>query len=161
MSVETMTRERLFSTVRDEHGAFWAKIRCLNQAQMVTLALPGSRTPKDVVAHVSSYEKELIRVLKARSVVGSDLLEVSPEERNAAIYEQNKDRPLVDVMSESKRVFAELVSLIRGLKEADLHDPGRFRGMPADRRPWQFIAENTYEHYRAHIKELEGALGAS
>jgi hypothetical protein len=156
-----MTREQLFTKVREEHIAWWGVVRRFNQAQMVMLQLPDGRTPKDVVAHVTWYEKQIVGVLKARALVGSDLWDVSLEERNAAIREENKDRPLVDVMSESKRVFAELVSLIRALDEADLHDPARFPGMPQDWRPWKLIAENTFEHYRGHLPELEGLLGAA
>jgi hypothetical protein len=154
-----ITKDKLFSTVRDEHVRWWSAIRALNQAQMVMLRLPDGRTPKDVVAHVTWYEKQIVGVLKARALAGSELWDASLEERNAAIYEQNKDRPLVDVLSESKRVFAELVSLIRGLGEADLHDPARFAGMPQDWLPWRLIAENTFEHYRAHLEELEGLVG--
>jgi hypothetical protein len=156
-----MTKERLFSLVRDEHVKWWEAIRRLNQAQMVMLRFPDGRTPKDVVAHVTWYEKQIVGVLKARALVGSELWDVSLEERNAAIHEENKDRPLVDVLAESKRVFAELVSLIRSLSDADLHDPSRFPGMPADWRPWKLIAENTFEHYRGHLEELEGVLGGA
>lgn len=160
-AMEAMTKERLHSTVRDERIAWRGLVRQFNQAQMVMLKLPDGRTPKDVVAHVTWYEKQMVGVLRAGEMVGSDLWDVSVAERNAAIREENKERPLSDVLAESERVFADLISLIRSLKEADLHDPARFPGMPEDLKPWELIAENTYEHYRGHTPELEDLLKGS
>ena len=153
-----MTKAKLLSTVRDERCAWRELTRQFNQAQMVLLHLPDGRTPKDVVAHITWYERQLVGVLRAHALVSSKLWDLPVKERNARIYEQNKDRPLSDVLAESERVFAELISLIGTLREADLHDPARFPNMPADWEPWRLIAENTYEHYRGHRTELEDLL---
>ena len=157
--METMTKGTLVSSVRDGRIAWRALLKRFDQTQMVTLHLPDGRTPKDVAAHVTWYEKQVVGVLRARALVGSDLWDVSLAERNAAIHEENKDRPLLDVLSESERVFAELVGLLGMLQEADLRDPARFPGMPDDWEPWKLIVENTYEHYTGHTPELEDLLG--
>jgi hypothetical protein len=157
-AAEAMTKAKLQSTLLDERCAWRELTRQFNQAQMVLLHLPDGRTPKDVVAHVTWYERQLIGVLRSHALVGSELWDVSVEERNAAIYEQNKDRPLSDVLAESERVFAELIGLVGTLREGDLQDPTRFPKMPVDWEPWKLIAENSYEHYRGHRPELEGLL---
>ena len=48
-------------------------------------------------------------------------------------------------------VHEDLLQVLRTLDDTDLHDPARFAEMPAEWEPWSLIANNTYEHYEAHL----------
>jgi uncharacterized protein (TIGR03083 family) len=124
------------------------------------LARPGEEgdwSVKDVVAHITWHEREIVNMLRARSLeegVSSELWGLPTHERNRAIYDANRDRSLQDVLAESRQVYAELGELLAGLSEADLTDPGRYKDMPAEWQPWKLIAENTYEHYHDHAEAI-------
>lgn len=46
---------------------------------------------------------------------------------------------------------------LKQVSEADLHDPNQF-GMPPDWQPWQVLAENIWEHYDDHTRDLRSWL---
>jgi hypothetical protein len=93
-------------------------------------------------------------VLQARALVGSDLWDVSQYERNAAVYAQNRDRSLPDVLTEAQQVYAQLLAGLEALDDEDLNDAWRFKQMPAEWIPWQLIAGNSYGHYEEHIPSI-------
>jgi hypothetical protein len=106
-----------------------------------------------VIAHITWHEKEMIGLIEAHALVGSELWDLPLDRRNAVIYDRNKDRSLEDVQQEARQVYAQLLERLDTLSEADLHDPGRFPNMPPDWQPWKLIAENTYEHYDDHLSQ--------
>jgi len=118
----------------------------------------GVWTVKDVIAHVTWGEREMVGVLKERALAGSDLWGVSQQERNQAVYEQNRHRSLADVQQEARQVHAELWALCQALSEGELDDPSLFKDMPLDTRPWEYIVGNTYVHYREHMPSIRQFL---
>ena len=113
-----------------------------------------SRSVKDIIAHITWYEREMTGVIEARALVGSELWSVPLDERNEAIYRENKDRPLAEVLDEARQVHDRLMHQLESLSEQDLQDPGRFAEMPSDWKPWAVIASNTYEHYQHHVLQV-------
>jgi Protein of unknown function (DUF1706) len=101
----------------------------------------------------------MVGMVRARALVGSELWNLPTDERNAAIYEQNRTRDLDDVLSEARQVFPQLVAALKVLSDTDLNDPSRYPGMPPDWVPWQIIASNSYEHYGQHIPSVRAWEG--
>jgi hypothetical protein len=115
----------------------------------------GPWSVKDVVAHIAWHEKEMIGLIERRDLAAaSPWWDMPTDKRNQLVYEENKDRPLADVMTEAHAVHAQLAELLPALTDTDLCDPGWFAGMPADWVPWDVIAGNTYEHYAAHAETV-------
>jgi hypothetical protein len=156
--MKSMTKEQLLRHVRENHGRWFDAVARLDRDMMLEPAIAGGRTPKDVVAHVTWYEKEAAGVLLGRALGGSELWDRPQPERNATILAENRDRPLDDVLSEAEKVFSGLVALIEALEEADLHDPSRFANMPEEWEPWELVAENSYLHYQGHLPEIAALL---
>lgn len=125
---------------------------------MTEPGLAGEWSLKDIIAHVTWGEREMVGVLEARALVGSDLWNVSTDERNAAVYEQNRDRPLGDVLAEAQEIHAQLFTALEMLTDEDLNDPQRFQDMPADWIPWKLIAGNSYGHYDEHSPSIRAWL---
>jgi uncharacterized damage-inducible protein DinB len=125
------------------------------------MTIPGAAgfwSVKDIIAHITWGEQEMIGILKQRALVGSPLWEASQTDRNQAVYEQNRDRALPDILAEAGRVHAELWTLCQQLAEGDLDDPARFKNMPLETKPWEYLVGNTYEHYLEHIPSLRDFL---
>jgi hypothetical protein len=147
----------LLDKVRSERSRLDALLAGFTDEQMAQPGVDGDWSIKDHLAHITWHEREIVRMLSARSLeysVVSDLWNLPLHERNHAIYESNRDRSLEEVRAESRQVYAELSQLLEGVSEEDLTDPGRYKGMPGDWKPWRLIAENTYEHYHDHTEDL-------
>ena len=116
----------------------------------------GAWTIKDIIAHVVWHERQMVSMIKGRTLRNaSELWMLSTDERNDHIYKENKDRSLEEVTEEAQQVVVTLLQAAAGLTHADLNDPSRFDQMPADWVPWKIIADNTYWHYRQHTPDIE------
>ncbi|MFH1501630.1 MAG: DinB family protein [Candidatus Eisenbacteria bacterium] len=150
-----MTKGELLALVASERARLDAAVEGLRRNALLEEALPDGRTGKDILAHLTWYEREMVGVLRERALVGSDLWGVPQPERNAVIHSENRDRPLDEVLLDYARVHEELEGLLEGLEEPELHDAARFREMPPEWPPWEVFADNTYEHYAGHLPEFE------
>ena len=106
----------------------------------------GELSAKDLVAHVTWYEREVVAMLRTRA------MEVS------GLWEQARDVPLEDVRAESARVFSALIEELRLLPDEAYHDAALFADMPADWVPWELIAGNTIWHYPDHTGAIRRLL---
>ncbi len=149
---EFLERQR---RARAEWDALLAQV---GPERMVRPGAAGCWSVKDVVAHVAWFEREMVGMLRARALEGSDLWDLDQDARNAVVYEQNRDRPLDDVLAEARQVYAELLPLLEGMSEEEYTDAWCFRGMPPAWAPWSVIAGNTWEHYEAHMPAIRAAL---
>jgi hypothetical protein len=118
----------------------------------------GEWSIKDIVAHITWHEREMVEVLRQRALVGSNLWELPLDQRNATIFEENKHRSLDDILSQSGQTFRQLLREVEALSEEDLNDPARFKEMPPDWVPWKLLAENSYQHYPDHVASVAAWL---
>ena len=153
-----MDKATFLETLRADRAEWEAVLAAIPQERMSTPGVAGDWSVKDVVAHMAWGEREMVGVLRMRALVGSELWNVSQDARNAAVFEENRQRALEDVLAEEPQVFQQLLALLEPLTDEDLLDSGRFAEMPAEWEPWQVIASNTYEHYRQHVPDLRAWL---
>jgi uncharacterized protein (TIGR03083 family) len=156
-----MDKIRFLDMLLTERAEWDQVLSRIDEVRMSVPGVAGEWSVKDVVAHVTWYEREMVGVLTAHALAGSDLWDLPTDERNQMLFEQNRQRPLGDVLAEARQVFDQLLAAMRSLSDEDLVDPGRFRDMPADWVPWQILAGNTYEHYRDHLPGLREWLEES
>lgn len=157
---ERVTQEEFVARIHRSRAAWDGLIQGISREEMQKPGFCGDWSLKDVIAHITWYERAMVRLLQARAFVGSSLWELPLHERNAAIFRENKDTNLGQVLDESQQAFVELMSELDALTDDDLNDPARFPGMPPDWQPWQVIASNTCEHYEDHASQAEARLAA-
>ena len=149
-----MTKSELLANIRQARADWEAALAQLDDPQILHPGT-GGWSLKDVIAHITWHEREMIGVAQAHALVGSEMWGWPLDERNHAIYLSNKDRSLVDVRQEAGQVYPQLLQALDTLSDDELSDPARFPGMPQDWQPWKLIAENTYEHYLDHLADLQ------
>ena len=154
-----MTKAQFLDELDATRAEWDGLLAAVPEARMTVPGLDGQWSVKDVIAHITWHEREMVGVLQAHALVGSDLWDLPLAERNAIIYAQNRARPLAEVLADARAVYPQLVAAVHRLAEADLTDAGRFADMPDDWVPWQLLAENTYTHYRDHMPAIRGWLG--
>lgn len=121
---------------------------------MLEASLAGGWSVKDVVAHVTWSEREMVGVLRQRALVGSPLWALDQDARNAIVYAENRDRDLDELLSEEQRVYAELLPLLEELTSEDLVDAGRWEQMLPNVPPWRIFAGSTFLHYEDHAAAI-------
>ncbi len=102
MMPEKMTQSRMLELLQRGHQEWVALLAEVGRQQMEVPGLAGGWSVKDTVAHVSWFEREMVGMLKARALVGSELWNLPQDERNRQIQQGNKDRPLEDVLGEAR-----------------------------------------------------------
>ena len=150
-----MKKVDLVQKIKETHQAWDIALAKISEADMLLPSGKSGWTVTDTIAHISWFEREMVAVVEARALVGSDLWLLPPDERNAAIYEENHTRPLTAILTESTQIQQQLVKALSDLPHNfPLDDPAQFENMPADWIPWELIASNSFEHYQAHYLGL-------
>lgn len=119
---------------------------------------PGKWSIKDIMAHISWHEQEMVRLIQPRKLVGSEWWNLPTDERNEKIYQSTRERSLEDVTAEAGSVHQQLMTSLEQLTDEDLENSSHFVDMPPDWVPWKIIASNTYEHYSQHERDLKRNL---
>ena len=151
-----VNKPALLGMIRSARARWEALLAEIPAAWMTEPGVEGEWSVKDVVAHIAWGEREALGVAKARALVGSDLWRLPEDERNAAVFEQNRGRALADVLAESRRVFGQYLAAVGALSQEDLNEPGRFPGMPEGWRPWRIVYDPT--HYDVHARSVRAWL---
>lgn len=153
-----ISKAQFLETQRATHAEWEALLAEVGEARMTEPGAAGEWSIKDVVAHVTWGEREMLQVLRSHVLAGSDLWQRPQDARNAAVYAEHRSRSLPNVLDEAREVYAQLFAALQAVSEADLNDPRRFREMPEDWIPWQVVAGNTYLHYQEHMPAIRAWL---
>lgn len=152
------TKNELVELIKTARDRWKTQLERVDRGKMELAGVTGDWSVKDLVAHITWSENEMVGLLGKRVLVGSELWSLSTDERNHAVYLQNKDRPLDEVLNEAEAIYTQLLKLVEGLEDEDLHKASRFENMPPDWTPWRIIAGNTYIHYDEHAQDLNAWL---
>ena len=128
---EHMTKIMILAAIESEWRALQEIIYGLTPVQMTQPGVESDWTVKDILAHVSTWEKLMRQWTKEylqgqvpqRPAPGMDWDDL--DALNDQIYQSNKDKPLEEVLDEFHRSYQVSLETVRGLSEADLLDPGR------------------------------------
>jgi hypothetical protein len=119
-------KQQCLRHVREERARWEALLAQVGGEHMLQLGAMGEGTFKDLVAHLNGwwyYELANLEALLTETPPRSPWPADWPVDRqNRWIYEANKDRPLADVLAESRGFFQRLEELLAGLPEPVLRE---------------------------------------
>ena len=122
-----------------------------------SLPIEGDWNLKDILAHLTMWEAQLVTLLWQASRGGRPstvhFSGRSTEAINAEWYAQNKERPLALVWNDFVRIRDQTLRRVRAFSEKDLQNPRRYRWL-GGRPLWQWVAEATFEHEREHLEPI-------
>ncbi|WP_350342863.1 DinB family protein [Proteinivorax tanatarense] len=136
-------------------------IDSVDEVEIGKAGVKGKWSIKDIIAHITWYDKEMEKLIRNKKLDGSELWELSPKERDDVIYQKNKFKDLDELKNQSLKTFAFLLDALESAEDAALLDPGKIEGMPEDWFPLDIIANNTWMHYTQHGVEIEEFLDKS
>src|SRR5216684_3991041 len=134
-----MDKTTFMNTLQETRAQWEELLAQVEEERMLQPGATGKWSVKDVIAHVMS---------------GSELWNLSDDERNEIEYQQNRERPLQEIRSEEQQAYADLLAAAQTLSDDDLNDPHRFQQMPQEWVPWRLFAGNSFKHYQDHMPAL-------
>lgn len=153
-----MDKATFLETLRAARTEWESLLAEIGEERMLLAGATGEWSVKDVIAHVMWSEREMVGVCRARALVGSDLWQMSDDERNPIVVAEHRDRSLREVLDEEQQVYASLLAEVEKLTDEDLNQADNFRAMPSTWLPWQVIAGCSFKHYHDHLLPLRAWL---
>ena len=160
-------KTQLLAWIAASHAELDAVIAPLTAEQMVAPGAEGALSVKDLLAHVSWWERRTLRALAyaARGEAPPKLAaegegEAGVNRVNAETFAANRDRSLADVHAEYTRSGRDLLVALDGYSEADLFDEGSFTRI-LEFPVLYLIAGDTYLHYPDHVASIRAWLAAA
>src|SRR5437588_6316103 len=117
----SMTKGELLSLLRNGRAEWDSLLALVGEERMTQPGVEGDWSVKDIIAHVTWGEREILEVFRRHELAGSELWNLPQNERNAAVFEQNRHRSLGDVLAESRRVHHDLLQALEPLSDEDLN----------------------------------------
>lgn len=149
---EAFFKSELIKRIRSGYEQFADLIGSLSEEQLTTPGVNGSWSVKDNLAHLTvwqNYMQERLRAAHAGSEPPTPFSQFSSEDEiNEYVYQQNKDRPLADVLADFTTSYQSLLALVEATPEEVLTSP--FPWNKGGNPSWEFVAGNTYGHYEEH-----------
>lgn len=159
----TKTKADLLSRIEEEREYWHRLVAKIDRDRMEEPGPMGEWSFKDLAAHLTGWREQTIGRLEAAgrgddtppTPWHADLVE--DDEINRWIYEQNRERPVADVLEAADTSYQRLASAISGLSEDDVTTPERF--------PWtdgQSLADaDLFGHLREeHEPDIHAWLAA-
>ena len=162
---EQIDKTSILNQMRINYAALEEILAPLDKTQYSTEGVIPGWSIKDMLAHIASWHHRLLMWLDAAvrneepTISGPDNVE-EMDALNAQFYQENKSRPLDEVMADFLITHQQIMDIVQAMPEEDLMSPHRFawtKGEPL----WQAIAGDTYEHYREHIAQIQEWLAST
>jgi hypothetical protein len=153
--IPKITKQELLEQIRIERGLLEETLARLTYPQMILPGVDGIWSVKDALAHISTWERWMIRwtncLLNGKKPDTPESWDV--EKMNADTYERVKEIPLAEVLEEVRRSHYDSMALVESLSEVQLQT------VYADTWPmgplWTGIAANMNWHYKEHRIDIQ------
>lgn len=144
-----MTKQQLLDKLERAWADLQASFAGMSEAQMTTPGVTGDWSVKDILAHVTTWEEEALRMMPV-------ILENKTPPRyadqygglnafNAQMSAQKRDLPLAEVLAQLDATHRRLIEYVQRAPDDQITRETRFR-----RR----LRLDTYSHYPEHARAI-------
>lgn len=144
-----MTKQQLLDRLENAWADLQASFAGLSEAQMTQPGVTGDWSVKDILAHVTTWEEEALRMLPL-------ILDGQTPPRYADLYgglnafnaqmsAQKRDLPLAEVLAQLDATHRRLIEVVQRAPDDQITRETRFR-----RR----LRLDTYSHYPEHARAI-------
>ncbi len=154
-----MEKMEVLTALREGRERFLQAIEGLSEEMMDEPGVNGDWSVKDVMAHLTRWEAELVKLLwQARQGItpsGPAVSATSQEvdELNARWFKEDRARLLPQVLEDFRGVRTQTIRRVEAFSEEELSNPKRFDwlgGVPL----WKWIAIESFEHDEEHLSQI-------
>jgi hypothetical protein len=154
----TISKTQLLTELNNENASWQALLDDIGEANMTQPEVAGGWSIKDIVAHLTEWRRRTVKRFQAALNHEPDVTPPWPselqedDEINAWIYEANRDRPLADVLSDSREVIQQLVDAIDAFSDDELQDPQRFAWLEGEPLSGKFVFSHFHEEHEPDMR---------
>ena len=150
-----MGKQALLEELDSARADLLSAIEGLDEEMMLRPGVEGIWSIKDVLAHVTAWESELVTALNQAQGRGvPHIMKIDDfDEWNAKQYHISASRPLSLILKDFEGVYDMLLEMVRDYDERDLTDGRRYAWMEGE--PLTYLIEETASlHEREHAEEI-------
>ena len=157
-----MNKQEIVKALEDSREPIMRIIDELSDEQMLEPGVVGEWTLKDLIAHLTRWEAELIKLLwqiRQGGTPSSMLVEeMDFDAINARWNQEDQSRSLGRILEDFYAVREQTLRRLEYFNDRDLDDPNRYpflKGKPL----WIKIAGNSFAHDQEHLEQIQRWLG--
>jgi hypothetical protein len=160
---EANTKATLLRKLEVEQNRWETWLAEFEEAQLVAPVLPDQRSIKDVIAHLTAWQRQTVDRLEAALKDETppppewpqDLDEDDDTDRiNEWIFQTYRSLPLAEVLQKWRQGFRQVLDLGASLSEEALAEPGRYPWLGG--APLSKVLTGSYEHHHdEHLLPLQ------
>jgi hypothetical protein len=155
---DNTSKAQLLDDLRAEQAGWEALLSDIGEEHMTQPGVAGEWSIKDIVAHLTAWRRRTVGRFQA--ALRHEPAPAPPwpaemqddDEINAWFYAADRDRPLADVLRESRDVFNQLVQTLDGFSDADLRDPSRFPWLEGEPLSGAALFGHFHEEHEADMR---------
>ncbi len=151
----------LMARIHADHAQLDQTLDGLTEEQMLKPG-PEGWSVKDHLAHLTTWERVLLHAhLGGRSFAEATGMDAATAEATATMtaetglndyfHRRDRDRELAEVLVDFRRTHSELIAKLEATDYGELLQP-RHPDQPGSSRLIDYVAGDTYEHYREHAQ---------
>ncbi len=154
----TISKTQLFAELNNENASWQALLDDIGEANMTQPEVAGGWSIKDIVAHLTGWRRRTVRRFQAALRHESNFTPPWPselpedDEINAWIYESNRDRPLADVLSDSREVFQQLVDAMEAFSDDEFQYLQRIEWLQGEPLSGKFVFSHFHEEHEPDMR---------
>jgi hypothetical protein len=157
---ETNRKTELLAELDQEWATIERLCAALNENEMLAPGVQEEWSVKDILVHISAWEKYLLDrlgyVMTGQHPQYPVMTTWDDVHRfNAQVYAENKDRPLPSVIIEFRSLYRGVMTALEALDDKMLDQPYSYDFPDDQLNLLQLIKANTYEHYREHCIAID------
>ncbi|HEY7126649.1 MAG TPA: ClbS/DfsB family four-helix bundle protein [Ktedonobacterales bacterium] len=162
----TISKAQFLNDLKNEQTQWEAFLDEIGEARMTQPGVAGDWSIKDIVAHLTGWR--IRTVARFQAALRHEPTPLPPwpqqlqtdDEINHWIYTANKDRPLSEVLEESRTVFQQLFDTLSAFPEAALLDPQRFGWMEGEPLSGAAFFGHFHEEHEPDMRAWLGKMTA-
>lgn len=153
-----MEKSQIIYDLEASREEFLDAIAGLEDEEMLEPGVVGEWSIKDLLAHISRWEGELVTMLfQARAGKKPDRAEISGQQQidelNARWHRESRDRSLDLIKSDFRGLRPQTIRRVSEFSNEELNDPELYDWL-RDEPLWRWIAVDTFEHEREHAEQV-------
>lgn len=170
-----MTKAELLDAMRSGRARWEDLLAEVEAGRMDEPGVVGAWSVRDVVAHVSAYERfiaaAILADLRGGSATPRELYDRDDEpprddepdpdhaRYNGWVVEHARTRPLAEVLTSAREAYDRLREAVQALSDQELADPQRFAWLPG-RALVAILPNQSFAHYAMHEPSVRDWLDA-
>ena len=141
-----MDKNKLIIKIKEDRSKLDELFKKIMDKQQENEVILNNWSLKDVIAHLSYYENEVLILLQNKTLIDHKFWNTSINERNKMIYNFTNSKSLETIINDANTIFNKIIAIIENMTENELEQV--YPGMT--RKIGNFVSNLTSGHYEEH-----------